>query len=110
MPDQSRLQVRKDDTENTWADVGNKSGNESLPINSTALDSLNEKTEKNYQFVGPKEVGTDTYLGHKEWGGTAWRITKIDADDVFTYAYGDDNFATAWADPTILSYDLPPDS
>jgi hypothetical protein len=82
----------------------------------TAIDSITtavggtKEVDFNYKFVGPKEVGTDTYLGHKEWGGTAWRITKIDASEVFTYAYGATDFATAWADPTILSYDDPPDS
>ena len=32
MPDLSRLQVRKNDTEHTWGDVGHKAGDQSVPV------------------------------------------------------------------------------
>lgn len=32
MPDVSRLQVRKNDTENTWGDVGHQTENQKVPV------------------------------------------------------------------------------
>ncbi|HEY5139092.1 MAG TPA: hypothetical protein VIJ25_07210 [Methylococcales bacterium] len=37
MADQVRLQVRKNNTANDWADVGNKAGNESVPVSVPSL-------------------------------------------------------------------------
>lgn len=37
MPETSRLQVRKNDAEHAWKDVGNKSGDESVPVSVSSL-------------------------------------------------------------------------
>jgi len=34
-----RVQIRKNDTEHTWNDVGNKAGDESIPVNGTVTVS-----------------------------------------------------------------------
>jgi hypothetical protein len=70
MADQVRLQVRKNNTENSWADVGNKTGNESIPVTfketiPTDSTNLNPSTEYDYSdpssIVITETIGLDVY-------------------------------------------------
>ena len=73
MADDVRLQVRKNNTENEWADVGNKVGNESIPVTlkeTTPTDTtkLNASVTITEVTVGTvttktiqKTIGTDVY-------------------------------------------------
>lgn len=47
MADQVRLQVRKNNTENTWEDVGNASGNERLPVSIYGVSITGGKLDVN---------------------------------------------------------------
>ena len=47
MQDLVRLQVKKDNTENTWEDVGHKTGNESVPVNLKDTSGNSVKIKEN---------------------------------------------------------------
>ena len=102
MSEESRVQVRKDNTENSWADVGNKVGNEKLPVDiatSTGTFHVN-----NYEVVG-----NITYVG-EENKNSDWRVTELNkATGVIHYASIFNNalvltYVTAWADRALLVY------
>ena len=61
-----------------------------------------------YEPVGTKIVGDYTYFGFKQNGGTNWKVMR-GKDDLFSYCYGTEGWTDAWADPTVLSFDDPPD-
>jgi len=65
-----------------------------------------------YEFIGIQTSGTYTYFGFKENGGTRYRVIRSDSSDdsAWKYAYGLSGWDAAWADPTALSYDDPPDA
>jgi len=72
---------------------------------------------RNMLYHGLLESGGNTYIIKKAKAVTHWGIMKmVDADpDDVTYAFGittanPDTFATALADPTILTYAAAPDS
>jgi len=68
---------------------------------------------EDYQYMGKKTSGTDTYLGFKQQGGTGWYIMQKDSDGVFLYAYsseGGNSWEVSWASPQSESYGTPPDS
>ncbi len=113
MADLSRLQVRKNDSQNTWVDVGNKAGNESLPVNVSSLPlpsgaSTSAKQDEiiaklaSYSTNNIDEASaTVTYIGKEDADG-AWLIMKIDESTnptAFTYA-------TVLNNPTLTSYAL----
>lgn len=112
MPDQARIQVRKNDTENTWGDVGNKSGNESVPVvltGSSASATPASVIVSGTEINDWETVGQVTYLGSEDKDG-AWQVQKIDKS-AFTMAYASQvNNATvttyndAWTDRATLTY------
>lgn len=87
MPEQSRIQVRKNDTENTWGDVGNKAGNESLPVNIKGFEVNNWETTGGVSYIGEETSGGD------------WRITLV------TTATGEVEYASVVNNPTVTTYD-----
>ncbi len=75
----------------------------------TALNTIaNNTTEIEWRYKGVnKTADTDyKYFGFKEKGGEHWyimRFTIADKSEVL-YAEGDDNFDTAWDNPSLLTY------
>jgi len=68
--------------------------------------------DNKYEYMGKQASGDYEYMGFKENGGTNWKVMRKDTtdDSAWKYAYGTSGWTTAWADPTTLSFDDPPDS
>ena len=114
MAEQSRVQVRKDDVENTWADVGNKAGNEKVPVTIGAgggagLTGTELNTDPFYHVNNWETVGDITYVG-EESNDSQWRVTQLTkSTGVVHYATIFNNmttltYVTAWAGRALLVY------
>jgi len=64
-----------------------------------------------YEYMGKKTSGNYVYYGFKEKSGTNWKIKRKDTTDesAWKFVYGTSGWSSAWADPTALSYNDPPD-
>ncbi len=75
----------------------------------TALNTIaNNTTEIEWRYKGVNKTADADYkyFGFKEKGGERWyimRFTIADKSEVL-YAEGDDNFDTAWDNPSLLTY------
>ena len=68
--------------------------------------------EIEYAYMG-KDITSDTdyeYFGFKQNGGENYKIMRkeIADDKAWKYAYGTSGFVTAWANPSLLIFDNPP--
>lgn len=104
-----RLQVLDDSTEHEWKDVGNKTGDQSIPVNVTSISgNQTVQTQGLYEVNNFDNCVTTPhiiYIGEEDKNGT-WKIGKIDITvsdtPIFTYASINNNptlitYATAWA-------------
>ena len=68
-----------------------------------------------YAYMGSITSGDFTYFGYKQNGGTHWKVMRQDTTDDSAWKYAYDTTETptkdwtaAWSDPTVLSYNNPP--
>lgn len=96
----------KTNTDNLTADPATSAKQDDII---TAIDGL---VEIAYEYMGKQTSGDYEYMGFKENGGTNWKVIRKDTtdDSAWAYCYGTSGWTTAWADPTALSFDDPPDS
>lgn len=111
MPDESRLQVRKNDAENTWGDVGNKTGNQAVPITNAQGSSGLPVEIKNLQTNNYETVGDIIYVGSENEDGE-WQIDKVDKSaGSIVYASITNNvavltYSAAWTNRATLMYTI----
>lgn len=96
----------KTNTDNLTADPATSAKQDDII---TAIDDL---VEIAYEYMGKQTSGDYEYMGFKENGGTNWKVIRKNTtdDSAWAYCYGTSGWTTAWADPTALSFDDPPDS
>ena len=61
-----------------------------------------------WSYIGEKVIGAYSYYAYRLYPGADWKIwRRTNADESESgYCFGATDFATAWSDPTILTYEV----